>query len=113
MRVRSDGVPTIARVWRRILVVGLGVLLVASAIGVYSYGAEYGWWARPTVKDAPEVEPSSVETIASGMSVPFDLAFLPDGSALMTERESGRLLRVTAEGRVTEVRTIEEMDENG
>lgn len=90
----------------------VGVLVIAAGVGVYRYGAEYGWWARPTVHDAPEVEPAAVETVVSGLHVPFDLAFLPDGSALVTERESGRLLRVTGDRRLTEVRTIDEMSDN-
>ncbi|MDQ7905028.1 PQQ-dependent sugar dehydrogenase [Phytohabitans sp. ZYX-F-186] len=99
--------------WRRILVFGLTGLLVvavaATAVGIYSYGSFYGWWARPTVRDAPVVEPAAVEPIARGLRMPFDLAFLPDGSAVVTERESGRLRRVTADGQVTEVRTITEI----
>lgn len=89
------------------------MLLIGSAIGIYLYGDEYGWWADPSVSDAPEVEPAEVETIASGLHIPFDLAFLPDGSALVTERETGKLRRVWPDGRVKDVRTIEEMDVEG
>lgn len=85
----------------------LGLVLVVAGIGVYRYGANYGWWARPTVKDAPEVEPESVETVVSGLHKPFDLAFLPNGSALVTERETGRIQRLTPDGELSEIRTIE------
>jgi len=87
----------------------LVVAVAAAAIGVYSYGSFYGWWARPTVRDAPEAEPAAVEPIVRGLRLPFDMAFLPDGSALVTERETGRLLKATANGQVTEVRTITEI----
>ncbi|MFJ5266004.1 PQQ-dependent sugar dehydrogenase [Streptomyces sp. NPDC088387] len=98
--------------WRRILVLGLaGLLVVAAAVGVYSYGSFFGWWARPTVHDAPEAEPASVEQVASGLLLPFDLAFLPDGSALVTERETGRLRKVTPDGKLTDIRTVEEIAE--
>jgi len=40
-----------------------------------------------------------VETIASGLVVPWDIAFLPDGRALVTERP-GRVRLVDAEGRL-------------
>lgn len=84
-----------------------GVLLVGAGIGVFVYGSNYGWWARPSVHDTPDAEPASVETVASGLSVPWDLAFLPDGSALVTERVTGRLRRVAADGTLTDVRTFE------
>jgi len=96
---------------RWILVSGLvGVLVLgAAAWVVYSYGAEYGWWARPTVQDAPEVQPAAVETVVSGLQVPWDFAFLPDDSALVTERVTGRLRKVSPDGLLSEVRTIDDI----
>ncbi|MDX8036065.1 PQQ-dependent sugar dehydrogenase [Lentzea sp. BCCO 10_0856] len=45
--------------------------------------------------------PGTVTTIASGVDVAWGLAFLPDGSALVTERESFNILRVTEGGTKT------------
>ncbi|MEU9731399.1 PQQ-dependent sugar dehydrogenase [Streptomyces sp. NPDC048002] len=97
---------------RRTLVVGTaGLLVTAAALGIYFYGAFWGWWARPTVRDAPEARPASVEPLARGLHYPFDLAFLPDGSALVTERESGLLRKVGPDGQVTDLRTIDDIAE--
>lgn len=88
----------------------LVVLLVGAGVGIYRHGDTAGWWARPSVKDAPEAEPASVETVASGLSVPWDVAFLPDGSALVTERITGRVRRVSSTGELTDVRTFDDID---
>ena len=51
--------------------------------------------------------PPQASTLVDGLAVPWGIAFLPDGDAVVTERDSRRVLRVTAEGRVSELGTIE------
>ncbi|HEY1275667.1 MAG TPA: PQQ-dependent sugar dehydrogenase [Thermoleophilaceae bacterium] len=45
---------------------------------------------------APEV--AGVSTVATGLHVPWGIAFLPGGSALVSERTTGRILRIPRGG---------------
>lgn len=54
--------------------------------------------AQADAVDTPELR---VETLAEGFDHPWDIAFLPEGALLITER-SGQLRRVAADGAVSE-----------
>jgi glucose/arabinose dehydrogenase len=78
---------------------------------------------RPAITDAPDVElpASAVRTIATGLRIPWGLAFLPDGTALVTERGNqvparddaggvARIMSITPAGKVAEVQRLPEVD---
>jgi glucose/arabinose dehydrogenase len=65
--------------------------------------------------DVPEatLPASTVRVLASGLCAPWGLAFLPDGTALVTERDTARILSVTSDGRVTEVQRVSQARPRG
>ena len=78
---------------------------------------------RPAITDAPALNlpATSVQTVATGFRIPWGLAFLPDGTALLTERGNvvparddpggvARIMSVTPDGVVTEVQRLPEVD---
>lgn len=118
------------RGWRRVLVGLVGGVVVAVAV-VWVGGRSLGWFAGspsscddagaqqtvnpPRAGPAPEVDlpASAVRTIATGLCAPWGLAFLPDGTALVTERDTTRILSVTPAGEVAEVQRVAEARPRG
>jgi glucose/arabinose dehydrogenase len=63
----------------------------------------------PSAGMPPPQKPSlqlKAHAVASGLEAPWGLAFLPDGRALVSERDSGKLLIVTSSGHVEEVQRL-------
>jgi glucose/arabinose dehydrogenase len=71
--------------------------------------------ASPSSMPEVPVPDSAIRVIARGLRIPWGVAFLPDGTALVTERGNkteaapggdARIVSVTPDGRVTEVQRI-------
>jgi glucose/arabinose dehydrogenase len=99
---------------RKVVAILAGTLVVIVGAGVavaWYFGLLF---TDPTAEGPPvEVPPAAVRTVAGNLAAPWGLAFLPDGDALVTERDSGRLLRVTPGGAVTEVQRVAEARRGG
>jgi len=108
---------------------GLALLAVSALVLSGCSDAEDGDAGPPTVTATPSDtesapapssgEPSPSETgregppqveevLVTGLAVPWGIDFLPDGVAVVTERDSGRVLTIDEGGDVTEVGVIEE-----
>jgi glucose/arabinose dehydrogenase len=61
----------------------------------------------------PEARPVVTGAVAQGLEAPWGLAFLPDGSALVSERDRGRIVRVGSGGQVTPVGEVPGVDPGG
>ncbi|HJV32777.1 MAG TPA: PQQ-dependent sugar dehydrogenase [Patescibacteria group bacterium] len=59
-----------------------------------------------------DMQESDFKTVATGLEVPWDIAFLPDGDLLVTERP-GRLKRIAPDGAVTEIKGVDDVREGG
>lgn len=57
---------------------------------------------------APQTRrPRVVDVVADGLAVPWGIDFLPDGTAVVTERDSRRVLTIDADGTVSEVGIVD------
>jgi glucose/arabinose dehydrogenase len=68
---------------------------------------------QPTVLPAAVPQLQVTGDIVRDLEVPWGLDFLPDGDALVTERDTRRILRVSPDGQVTAVGEIPEAEGGG
>ncbi|GAA4979846.1 PQQ-dependent sugar dehydrogenase [Nonomuraea thailandensis] len=67
----------------------------------------------PTSAVSAGAAPGAPQDVVTGLAVPWGIAFLPGGDAVVTERDTARVLRVTRAGQVTELARIEDARPDG
>ena len=60
----------------------------------------------PSTASAPLPAVGEPTDVATGLRVPWGVAFLPDGGALVAERPTGRVVRIGADGGTSEAGTV-------
>ncbi len=94
----------------------VAIALVFVALAAVAYGAYQRQSPAPTpTTTTPQVPApgAAVATVAGGLDVPWDIAWLPDGAMLVTER-TGKLLRIGTDGtRTTLYENAEARGEGG
>jgi glucose/arabinose dehydrogenase len=67
----------------------------------------------PSPDDTAVLSAKVAGVVTGGLAVPWALAFLPDGSALVSERDTARIKRVSPDGDVTPVGTVDGVRPSG
>ncbi len=100
-------------VGRRTLLSGLAVIGAAALVGCSRGGdpdpapvRTSAGTATPAPSDAPAAPPTAgtptvAGTVATGLNVPWGIAFLSTGEALVSQRDEGTIVRIAADGTVT------------
>jgi len=76
----------------RLIAIASAVLVIVGALsigGVLAFGPLF-----PAANAQPTVDLASKKTVARSLTSPWGLAFLPDGSALVSERDTGLVRRI-------------------
>jgi glucose/arabinose dehydrogenase len=91
---------------RLIAVIALCLGLLCSACGVGA-GTAPGGGGPPSAGASQSAAPiGQPSVLVRNLAAPWAIAFLPGGDALVTERDSARLLRVTPQGEVSVAGTV-------
>lgn len=91
------------------------VVLFFIAVGIYFISTNFRhYFFKPSTSKLPtgSVSQDSIETFAQNLVVPWEIAFLPEGDALVTER-SGTLKRIGKNNQSLQVEGVQHTGEGG
>ncbi|MGX1669820.1 PQQ-dependent sugar dehydrogenase [Streptomyces sp. NPDC055400] len=89
--------------------ISVGVMVAALLAGFTSPSSG----ATSLPRNQERAEPTEVRTLSTGWTVPWGLDWLPDGSALIGERDSAKLFRLTQDGEKTFIGPVAEASKEG
>ncbi|EAP97633.1 putative oxidoreductase [Janibacter sp. HTCC2649] len=69
--------------------------------------------STPSPSSSGAIPAGSPSNVTTGLDVPWAVAFLPDGDALVTLRDKGEVLRVTPTGQTSSLGTIDGVNADG
>jgi glucose/arabinose dehydrogenase len=93
--------------------IGITVAAAAAVIIVLLLWSAGVIFSRPARAPQVALPSGDVTTVAEKLAVPWGIAFLPDRTALVTERDTARILSVTPDGKVSEVQRLAEVRPDG
>ncbi len=88
----------------RLIAIASAVLVIVGALsigGVLAFGPLF-----PAANAQPTVDLVSKKTVARSLTSPWGLAFLPDGSALVSERDTGLVRRIAGQSNGSPARSL-------
>src|SRR3989344_1582471 len=103
-----------AKFSKTILILGIVFLLIITVMFFYREQIFRAFY-RPTptsLKESAGVSEKATEIVASNLQIPWEIAFLPEGDLLVTERP-GTLKRIGKEGQTYSIEGVKHVGEGG
>ncbi|GHC72331.1 oxidoreductase [Nocardiopsis terrae] len=99
---------------RTLALLGTALLLSGcSTTGADGVGAGEDTEPGDGSAEATAPGPGQPEDVVTGLEVPWGIGFLPDGSALVAQRDSAAVVRVAPDGTADEAGTVEGVEHGG
>src|SRR5690625_1485100 len=105
--------PALSRAWACVATAALAATACTGGAGSGDGGRQGDPSASGGGSATRMVPPGEPGTLATGLEVPWAIAVLPGGGALVSERDSGRVVHMAPGGGISEVGTIEEASPQG